>query len=902
MKLGPRWSTERRFWRSRAADDVEDELAFHLDMRTQVLEEQGLDPVAARVQALQRFGDLAEVSTQCITISQQRERRMHRGENWNLCKQDVRYALRRLAATPMFTIAVLLMLALGIGATTTAFSVLDAVMLRPLPFNESSQLVDLSHTISVSGLSTVHQSDASYLLYARHAKQSFEGIGAYRTRDVTLGSASDEAGSVERVAAGGVTATLFPVLRAVPQIGRAFRAEDDRRGAPRVVMLSAALWQRKFGADPGVIGRRLVIDGVPHEVVGVMPATFQYPQASIALWTPLAFDPANTSVGSFNFNAVGRLRGGVAPASAARELEQHLPRLLDEYPTDIPRDMWAQANLRPVITPLRDVVIGDVGHMLWLVFASVFVLLAIVVANVASLFLVRAEGAQRELAIRMALGAGTRALTMRYLIEACVLALAGAGTGLLIAQLALVMLRTSPVASELPRLAEVTMSARVLLFASVIAVGSAIAVNMLPLLRIKRVSPGVILKESSRSASSGRARQRARSVLVVAQLALALVLVASSALMARSFAQLRVVDPGMRAPGVLSIRLAIPSVAYANGSARAVFFQQLVARAQALPGVVSAAITEWLPLTDDHNDTVIQIDGLQQSAGAVPLDHPVAQVSPSYFSALGIPILRGRTFDAVDPAKPSTDVVVSRAFAEKYWPGESPIGKRLRPSLDGAWFTIVGVAGDVHMASLESAAEEFIYFPLVMPQGDGVGVPRGVSVVIRTGGDPAVLTGPVRVLLRELNPALTTYDERPFAAILHDATARTRFITLLLGAASVVALVIGMVGLYGVLAYGVLLRQREIGVRLALGASAQQVTAMIARHGLTLAAAGIGVGLVAAMALTRLMRGLLFGVSPTDPLVLATTCLVLLVVAGIASWLPARRAAAIAPMEAMRCD
>jgi putative ABC transport system permease protein len=904
MKLGPDWLRERRFWRSNADRDVNDELSFHLAMRAQLLQQQGLDPQTARDAALERFGDLDDVRARCLDISHERERRMKRRELWTTLSQHVRYALRRLRAAPGFATAVLLILALGIGATTAVFGVVDGILLRPLPFHEPERLVALTHTIALSGMQNIDQSDGTIMLYQRHATQSFEGIGAYRERDVNLGAIASSGDPAERVLSATVTPSLFPTLGVAPVRGRALRRDDAAPGAPAVVVLSTQLWHRKFGGDPAIVGRRLVIDGAEREVVGVMPEAFRYPSATTTLWLPLAFDPAKTNPASFNFHGVARLRAGVSPATATAELDHWLPRLLEEYPAPIPPDMWERAHIRAVVTPLRDVVIGDAAHLLWMLLGAVVLLLAIACANVASLFVVRGEGAQRELAIRLALGAGSGAVVAQYLTEAALLTGGGAALGVLLAVLGIRALHASPNGADLPRLAEVAVDARVVLFAVGIAALSALVVSILPVLRARHVAPGVVLKESSRSATSGPARQRARSLLVVLQVALALVLVAGSTLMARSFAELRDVQPGFDARNVLTLRFSLPRGGNDDPVARARFYQRMIEEAEALPGVRSVTVMDWLPLSDDSNDSVVQLEDQPLPSGTVPPDHPMTYVSADYFSTLGVPVIEGRSFARADAVRPTTEALVSRSFARKYWNGASPIGKRLRPNIQGPWFTIVGVVGDVHMRSLDRPAEELVYLPLLIPDDEGsIFAPNGVSVAVRTtGGDPSALTTRVREMFRSLDPSLPIYAEQPMTALLASATARTRFVLLMLGVASVVALAIGMVGLYGVLAYGVTLRRREIGVRVALGATARDVTLMVARSGIVLAVVGVVAGLLGTMAATRVLQNLLYGVSPTDPVALAGACLVLLIVAAVASWLPARQAAVIDPMEALRRD
>ena len=811
-------------------------------------------------------------------------------------------AIRRLRAAPGFAAAVTIMLALGIGATSGVFGVLDGILLRPLPFGEPDRLVSLTHSLVLNGPSTVDQSDASVLLYQRHATSTFESIGAYRTRDVNVAALGDAAAPPERVAAALVTANLLPTLRVPPMRGRGFRADDDRPGAAPVVVISSALWQRKFGGDPGVIGRRLVIDGAEREVVGIMPEGFHYPSSSTSAWIPLGLDPLRANPGSFNYQGVGRLKPGVSAASATAELDQYLPRLLDEFPSDIPREMFEQVHLKPVVTSLRDVVVGDAGRLLWILFAAVGLLLVVACANVASLFVVRAEGAQRDVAVRMALGAGRSAIAKQYVTEALVLSAAGGMIGIVLAAVGVRALRASPAGADLPRMGEVGFDARALTFALGVTAVSALAVSLLPVLRARRVAPGVVLKESSRSATAGRERQRARSILVIAQVALALVLLSGSMLMARSFAELRNVRPGFDPNGVLTLRVALPRAIYSTTESEVRLINRLLDELRNVPGVQSASVTDWLPLTDDHNDSVITLEDQPLPSNVVPPDHPLAYVSPEHFATLGIPLLSGRTLTRPDPDHPVGEALVSRSFAERYWKGQSPLGKRLRANIKGPWSTIVGVVGDVHLTSLEQPAEQMVYLPLISPADDGSGIGNAMAIAVRTKGDPSALMPRVREAVHALDPSLPTYDERPMTTRLANASARTRFVLLMLGVASIVALTIGMVGLYGVLAYGVTLRRREIGVRMALGATVQDVTRMIARRGVALAAVGIATGLFVAVSSTHVLQGLLYGVSPTDPIALAGTCVVLFAIAVVASWLPARQAASIDPMEALRRD
>jgi putative ABC transport system permease protein len=813
---------------------------------------------------------------------------------------EIRHAARRLRRVPTFTAATMFVLALGIGATTAVFSVVNGVLLRPLPYPDPERLVDLSHTLQVAGVGKVQQSDASFLLYQRHTTV-FDGVAATRGFDVNIGPIVGSPAQTERVFATGVSASLFGVLRVKPLHGRGFLEGEDRKDHSRVVVLAEGLWRRKFGGDESVVGKQVVIDGESRTVVGIMPQSFQYPGASTELWIPLAFDPAHANAGSFNFEGVARLKPGVSPEAAQAELDRLLPRLLEEFPSNIPPAMWAQAHVRALVTPLRDVIVGDVSRLLWILLGTVGLVLLIACANVANLFLVRGESRQRELAVRSALGAGLAGVLAQYLSEALLLAGGGGAVGVGLAAFAVRFARSLPSGIDLPRLNEVRIDGTVLLFAVALTVIAAIAVSLIPLMRARKIPISSVLKESGRSATTGGERQRARSALVIAQVALALVLVAASGLMARSFARLRDVKPGFDADGMFVMRIALPTSKYASTASIIQFYDRLLEQTRALPGVRSAELTTWVPLTGNHSNSVTQVEDHPLPPNAVPRVHDQAYVTAGYFTMMSAPLLTGRTFGTQDPARPSNEVIVSRAFAERYWPKGNPLGKRIRPGIDGPWFTIVGVASDVHLQALDQPVDDAIYLPMVTPDSDTTSAPSAVAVLIRSS-NPDAVAAPVRRVVQSLDPALPVYDEHLMTAIVASASARTRFTMLLLAVASGLALVLGAVGIYGVMAYGVSLRQREIGVRMALGARPVDVRQMISRQGVGLAAIGVVIGLAAALGVTRFLRGLLYDVSPTDPLTLGGTCVVLLAVALLASWIPAQRAAGMDAAEALRSD
>ena len=811
---------------------------------------------------------------------------------------ELRFAARRLLRVPSFTIATVLVLALGIGATTAVFSIVNGVLLRPLPYPQSDRLVSLTHTLEVGGIQAAPQSDATVLLYQEHAS-AFDGIAATRNMDVNLAalSASDRA---QRVKAVMATANLFDVLRVHPLFGRTFEKGEDRPGAAPVAILSYELWQDRYRGDRGIIGQRIVMDGVSREIIGVMPRGFEYPHPATALWIPVNFDPAHANAGSFNYDGVGRLRAGVTVQSAQADLAHWLPHLLEEFPSGIPPEMWKQAHVQAQVQSLRDSKVGDVSRLLWILLASVSIVLLIACANVANLFLVRGESRQLELAVRGALGSGLAGILAQSLSESALLSGVGGVFGVLLAAMSVKLATSVGGALGLPRLNEVSIDPTVLLFAFGMSVLCAVLVSIIPVLRARRVPIALVLRAGGRGSTGGGPRQRARSVLVVAQTALALVLVAASGLLARSFMRLEHVKPGFNADGVSMARVVLPKAVYTTTVAKMRFYDALLAKVRALPGVSDATLGDWVPLSSDHDDNVMFIEDHPVPANGVPDDHFVTTVDGHYFQTMQTPLIAGRTFGTSDQTRGTAEAVVSRAFAKQYWKNESPLGKRIRPSLDGQWYTIVGEVADAHYDALDKPVNTIVYFPMVTPDSDSTYAPNYLTVFVRSAAPSGMVTAEVRDIVHSLDPSLPTYDEQPLGTLVHDASARAREMLLLLAIASVLALVLGAVGIYGVMAYGVSLRQREIGVRIALGAQPAQVRRMISRNGIGLAGIGVAIGVLVAIGVMRFLQSLLYDVSPTDPVILVATCAVLLLVALAASWIPARRAAAVDPSEALR--
>jgi len=829
----------------------------------------------------------------------------------------VRHTVRRLARTPAFTIATLLTLSLGIGASVMVFSVVEGVLLRPLPYDRPTQLVDLSHELSISGITRIDQSDATYLHY-RHTNRVFSDIGAYRVTTADVGDEPGQRGGAlsEHVAAARMTASMFNTLHVQPLRGRAFHDAEDDPSSPPVVVIGQQLWTRRFGAAATIIGRRIDIDGVAHEIVGVMPARFDFPNTQIELWLPIGIDPLRTKSAAFDYHAVGRLRPGISLATATADLQRVLPTAPEEFPGRLTSQAITQMKMHAVVRPLRDVVVGDIGRVLWVIVGAVGFVLLIACANVANLFLVRIDGRQRELAVRRALGATRTTLAVELMSESTALTVLGGALGVSFASAGIVALRSLDAAINIPRFAEVGIDGTVAAIAAGITALSALLISGVPVVRSSALSHFAALTEISGATTAGRRRHRMRNALVILQVAITLVLLSGAGLMARSFAHLRSVQTGFDAGHAFTFRMAVLDAKYPRPGDAARLLMRVLDDIAALPGVQGAGVVTKLPLDDEaRQDTALFVEDHPIRPGTIPNIHQAAFASPGYFRALGIPILEGHTFELPDPDRPRRDMIVSRALAERYWPGGHAVGKRVRTTPFGEWFTIIGVTGHVRGTTLEQAPDEMMYLPIVAIPASvgGMGgsadgpdtarwTPRDVAVVVRTVATPSLTAMHVEDAVRREDPSIPLYSARPMTDVVARAEARTTFTLLLLGVASSIALVLGAVGIYGVIAYVVSLRTKEIAVRLALGARAGTVRGMVVRQALGVTLIGIVAGVVGALAMTRALGSLLFGVSPTDAATLAGSAAVLLVVAAAASWLPARRAAAVDPAMALRTE
>jgi putative ABC transport system permease protein len=787
---------------------------------------------------------------------------------------ELRFAARRLRRAPGFAAAVVVVLAIGVGATTTVFSLVNGV-LQPLPFPESDRLVRLTHTVSDAGAATVDQSDSSVLLYQSEAR-AFDGIAAWSFAGGILGASERDQAAV-RVSAARVTASFFDVLAVRPALGRGFARGEDRPQANHVVVLSHRLWQGRFHGDPDVVGGQLFVNDVVRTIVGIMPPSFVYPANDVELWLPLALDPADAHPASFGLVGIARLKRGVTIASARADLA----RVLGESATVTSR----QSRIAPQLQSLRESIVGPVSHVLWLVFGSAALVLLVACTNAAGLFLVRAERMQVELAVRGALGSGFAGMLALTLSESVLLSALAGGAGILVAVLAMDVARSTGSALSLPRLDEVGVDARALLFALGITVSCALAVSLVPLLRAQRTSMARVLRGAGVGPAGDRSHRDARHGLVIAQIALGVVLVAASGLMTRSFLRLAAVRPGFDPDHVVTSGVLLPFTRYGVAD-RVKFFDVLVRKVKEIPGVRDVGLTDWVPLSDGHQDMAVEVETNLSAA-----DHAALRVDASYFNTLRIPLLRGRLFSASNAFRPLDELIVARAFAERYWPGASPLGKRVRP-LGGRWHTIVGEVGDVHQDALDRPATGIVYFPMLQP-----GTPR---LVVRTEAGEGETLSAIRALVRALDAGVATYGEGSLRRLVDHASARARALAVLLAMASGVTSLLAGIGLYAILAYTVDVRRRELGIRLALGAGPRDVSRMVSRTGLRLAAIGIAIGVAGTLATAPLLRGLLYGVSPTDLVTLSATPLGMFAIAFAATWIPARRAAAVHPSEALR--
>jgi putative ABC transport system permease protein len=792
--------------------------------------------------------------------------------------RDTRYAVRQLRKSPGFSVIAVLTLALGIGATSAMFSVINGVLLRPLPYPNAESLVRVHEILPQFGRFSV--APASFLDW-RQQNTVFERIAAF-----TGGSATyTDASGPQRVTNAAVSWDIFELLQVAPALGRGFRADEDAPGKANAIVLSHGMWQRRFGGAPDVLGRSVSLSGTPYTIIGVMPAGFSFPTPQEEFWLPLGLNPASATRGGHFLAVIARRKPGISEQQAEAEMKTIAERLALQYPD-------SSAKESAEVVSLHEQSVGDIRPALLTLLAAVGVVVLIACANVANLLLVRASVRGKEIAIRMALGAGRRRLILQMLAESLVLSLAGGVLGLIFAYLAVKPIQTLS-AGSIPRVDGISIDATVLAFALLLSMVTGILFGLAPAWQAARSGVADVLKEGGRSSSTSGGRW-ARSGLLVAEVALSIVLLVGATLLLRSFARLTNVDPGFHPERALAFRVALPNATYPQPHNRVTFFDDLLARLDALPQVTAAGISQALPMRGDYILS-FTVQGRPAPKPGAGTSANYRSISPDYFKALGTPLLRGRIFTNRDADKAPMVAIVDQAFVDRHFPGEEPLGRGIDigNGTDG-FYEIVGVVGDVHHYGLDVDPNPTMYVPFKQ------GLFSSVWVVARTEGDPAQLASLARQTVRDIDPGLPTFAMTPLADVVTESVAQRRFSVLLLVLFAAVALFLAAVGLYGVVAYTVTQRTQEIGLRMAIGAQHGDVMRMVVGGGMKLALIGVAIGLVSALALSGLLTTMLFGVKPVDPISYILTATVLLVIAALACYIPALRAARVDPIVALR--
>jgi putative ABC transport system permease protein len=895
--------------------DIVDEIAQHLAERYREALQTGASPDEAARLALaefhtgnalaQRIAALKQAHARAnITVGASQGRLL--ADLWH----DLRYAARAFAKQRTFAATAVLILALGIGATTAIFSVVYSVLIKPLPYPNADEIVRLRHSVEGRVGSTDFE-PTMYVTY-RDENRTLAGIGLWQDASMTLTDGTEP----ERLRAIRVADGTLQLLGVQPVRGRWFIAEEHGPAAEGVapVILSYGFWQRRFGGDDA-IGREISLDSRPARVVGIMPADFRFLDLATQpdVIAPVQIDPANLVIsGGWSYQALARLKSGVTPAEARADLERMLPIWLDSWPLaavpGLTREALAEFPMAPVVRPLKDDIVGDAGSMLWVLMGAIGAVLLVACANIANLTLVRAEARRQEFAVRAALGAGAARIARTLLVENLVLGTAGSVLGLLLAYVGLQFLvAIGP--SNLPRLREIGVYPPVLAFTVAVSLLSTLLFGSITVLK-HAVSAAAPLVTTARGATASRERNRVRSALVVVQVALALALVVSAALMIRTFQELRDVDPGFAGPTTVQTgRIWMPSSLVGQPEQYTRMQHEILDRVAALPGVAAVGFASALPMEGPGflSSTPIVIEGQASAPEIFPPSRSAKFVSPGYFETLGTRIIAGREITWSDIEGGGRVVVISESFAREI-AGEpaAALGKRIRTFVEtDAWREVVGVAQGVHETGLYEDAPSLVYFPALVADMWGtpmIGTPAAAIAIRSDRAGTASLMDEVRQAVLSVNPSLPVTHTRTMSDLYSASLARTSFVLVMLAIAGAMALVLGIVGIYGVIAYVVAQRTREIGIRSALGAEPKQLARMFLLQGLALSALGAVGGLAAAIVLGRLMSSLLFGVGPLDPLAYATALAVTIAAAAVATYLPARRAAKIDPMTTLRAD
>ena len=872
--------------------DVIEEIAQHCDARYRSLLARGVPEEEAYREALQELNEPRALAREIRGIApsspvhSETPAQGARRSFLDALRQDVRYGLRALRHSPGFTFLACLALALGVGANTAIFTVVNAVMLRPLPFTEPDRLVRIWESNPTGGWPTFAISQPNFLDW-RSTSTSFDRLAAMGG----AGFSTSGPGGAELVQANAVTVDFLPVLGATPVMGRNFREDEDRPGgSTRVAILTHMFWQRRFGGANDVLGQSLILNGNPYTIVGVLPSTFAWGTPTLDLLVPLAPDPKR-SRGDHRLLVIGRLKPGTTIDQAHADLSTIAARLEKQFPDS--NQGWT-VRLRGFYDWL---IPDETRRSLMILSGAVGLVLLIACLNVANLLLARGASRQRELSIRSALGAERSRIVRQLLVEAMLLSLIASAVGLAIAY-GLIQVLTWSAPEDLPRVEEISMDARVLMFTLGSAVLTGLVFGLLPAIQVSHLNLSDTLKLGTAGAGGAASRQRLRSALVVGEVAISVALLIGAGLLIRSLWRLQQVNPGFRHENVVTARIHLPSSRYQGGKAAWGFYERLLARARALPGVQSAATSSGVPLSQGNTSTEVQIPGTPVRKGGASLGADWRLVSPGYFKTMGIP-LKGRDFDDHDTEESEPVTIISEETARRYFPDVDPIGRMIviRSFFDEKPCRIIGVAGDVRSASLDADPGPMVYGSARVFAGW-----NPMHLAIRGAIAPETYVASIRELMHAIDREVPFFDVRSADALVAESLGPRRFNMYLLTCFALVALLLASVGLFGVMAYLVSQRTRDIGIRLALGASRQDVLRMIVGQGLVLAVVGAVVGVAAGYAITDLMRGLLFSVTPTDPTTFIAVPVLLIVVALAACYVPARRALKVDPLVALRTE
>jgi putative ABC transport system permease protein len=866
------------FHKDRVEQESTEEIQAYLDMLTEAKIRQGLTPREARRNALIELGGVEQV--------QERVREIRMGQFIETAWRDVRLGVRSLVHSPIFTVVTVLSLALGIGANTAIFSVVNGLLLRPLPYPEAEQIVDVWHTPpqqAFPGLDRFSVSPANYIDWKAQSS-TFEQMAVYTYTGLSLSTSNDPLPLV----GAAVSSDFFSVLRTNPMQGRSFTPDEERVGSDQVVVISHGLWQRAFGANPNIMGQTLTLNSRGFTVVGIMPAGFEFPREA-DLWVPLAWDDKERQIRSIHdYLVVARLKQNVSLDQAQAEMSTISSRLEQQYPEE--NSGWGAR-----VIPLREDLVGNIRLALLVLFSAVGFVLLIACANVANLMLARGANRRKEMAVRVALGAGRARLVRQLLTESVLLAVTGGLLGLLLAVWGSNMLVKL---GSLPNAGEIGIDTWALGFTLLVSFAAGIIIGIVPALQFTRTNISETLKQGAGRTGGSPIKQHTRKALVISEVALSLVLLIGAGLMIRSFWKLQNVNPGFDTSNALTMSVVLTPSRYSEPHQMLAFFDRALEQIRAVPGVVSVGTTTTIPLAGGGSTQPFTVEG--RPAGTIA-EQPMAQtryISPDYFRAIGIPLRQGRFFSDYDRDKSVPVVIISEAMARRFWPGENPIGKRLTPSFHSEQGAreIVGIVGDVKSSGLEVDSAAMMYLPFRQS-------PRPfLSFVVRTASNPESLIQPVSRAIYSIDKDQALTDVQTLDQVLVASLSGRRFnMTLLLTFAGV-ALLLAAVGVYGVMNYTVTLRRRELGIRMALGAKATDVLRLVLRQGLTLTLIGVGAGLISAYALTRLMATLLYGVTATDYLTFITVPAVLIAVGLLASYVPARRATKVNPTIALRTE